>query len=108
MSVYYGDQIIFTSHRQGTTDPWTGQPFSGVFITNSDQTQVFPLNIEMATDYHNGVVSIADQQTLYFTSNSQVKGKLDDYNLHIAVAGRSPDGNWVHSGLFPYSLLSTM
>lgn len=101
--VYYGDQIIFTSHRQGTTDPWTGQPFSGVFITNSDQTQVFPLNIEMATDYHNGVVSIADQQTLYFTSNSQVKGKLDDYNLHIAVAGRSPDGNWVHSGLFPYS-----
>ena len=101
--VYYGDQIIFTSHRQGISDAWTGRPFSGIFMTNQDQSSVTPLHIEMATDYHNGVVSMSDKQTFYFTSNSQVKGKLNDYNLHIAVAGKSPQGNWVHSGLFPFS-----
>jgi hypothetical protein len=101
--VYYGEAIMFTSHRKGKPDAWTGRHYSNIYITDTQSNLVFPVAIEMAADYHNGAVAVADQQTIYFTTNSLVKGKLDDYNLHIAIAGRSAQGVWVHSGLFPYS-----
>lgn len=100
---FYDGRIIFTSHRKGTPDPWTGKPYAGLYISDKNEKNVYPIHIEMAIDYHIGAATFSDAQTMYFTSNGQVKGKFDDYNLHIAIAGKTKDGIWVHSGIFPYS-----
>ena len=101
--VFYGDEIVFTSHRKGTPDPWTGKPFAALYLSDKNEKNAYPVHIEMAIDYHIGAAAFSDPQTMYFTTNGQVKGRFDDYNLHIAVAGKTKDGIWVHSGIFPYS-----
>ncbi len=100
---FYDGRIIFTSHRKGKPDPWTGKPFAGLYISDKNEKNVYPVHIEMAIDYHIGAAVFSDPQTMYFTTNGQVKGRFEDYNLHIAVAGKTKDGIWVHSGIFPYS-----
>jgi len=99
---YYNNKIVFTSQRKGQIDPWTGKSWSSIYITDESKEKAFEIEVEMSTGYHNGAVSFADPQTMYFTTNSQVKGKFDDLNLHIAVAERSKENKWVYSGLFPY------
>ena len=100
--VYYGNQLLFSSQRSGDNDAWTGEHFSGLYMTEKDGSDIKQVPIEFAQNDHCGSASFLDENTIYFTSSSKVKGKYDEYNLQISVAGKTNDGKWVSSGLFPY------
>jgi tetratricopeptide (TPR) repeat protein len=100
--LYYGKQILFTSQRSGSMDPWTGKHFSGLYLAEEDGSDIQQVPIEFAENFHSGSAAFADAKTMYFTTTSKIKGRYDEYNLQISIAGKTIDGKWVTSGLFPY------
>lgn len=103
--VPYGNAIIFTapSHNKKVKDNWTGKPFTQLYIGDSGNGKNEPVPIDMAVDLHIGSPAFYDSKMMYFTSNSLKPSKYNEYNLHIAKAGKTNVGQWVHSGIFPYS-----
>ena len=103
--VSYKNQIIFTApgSPQNKKDPWTGLPFSQLYIGDVTTGKSKPIDIEMANDYHVGSAALYDDKLMYFTSNSIKPSKYHEHNLHIAMAGKTSDGKWVHNGIFQYS-----
>jgi hypothetical protein len=104
-AVPYQDKIIFTAAAPSTVDKdsWTGLSYYRLHIGDPATGKSLPINIEMASYYHIGGAAIYDNNMMYFTSNSLKANKDDEHHLHIAKAGKTIDGKWVHSGIFPYS-----
>jgi len=101
----YKDKIIFTAPGSSNNikDPWTGLPFYRLYVGDAATRKSKSIEIEMATEYHVGSAALYDDKLMYFTSNSLKPSKYHEHNLHIAMAGKTSDGKWVHSGIFPYS-----
>lgn len=103
--VPYENKLLFTAPSVSlkAKDAWTGVAYTQLYSADMLTGENNALIIEMAADLHTGSPALLDKNMMYFTSNSLKPSKYDEYNLHIAIAGKTSSGLWVHSGIFPYS-----
>ncbi len=99
--VYFQDKILFTSQKSGDLDAWTGRSYSNLFLADANGN-INLLKGDLKGKYHNGTACFDGEKKMYFTRNSQKKGKQQDYNLLIASAKLEGD-KWNFESYFPFN-----
>lgn len=119
-----GSRIVFASDRdRGTlvkrTSMWTGNPFSDLYVAPFQKAGLSPgdfvfetpekFSKELNTKYNEAAVAISpDSQTIYFTRNNYLDGKLgrsEDglVKLKIYSAHKDVTGNWGDIKSLPFN-----
>ncbi len=106
---YFGDQLIFTSDREGEQkSEWTGRSFTSLYTVTPGSGLATPLIGEVNGEYNDGAaVLTADGEIMYFTRNNykdkeRKKGKNDVVSLILARAKRQ-GAQWIFEDFFPYN-----
>ncbi len=106
---YYGDRLVFASNRSAgaKSDQWTELPYLDLYVSNigtdGQLSEPIPLDNEINTLYHeSSAVFTKDGNTMYFTRNNFVDGKVrkdvedeaKTIRLKLLKATRNGDGSW--------------
>lgn len=94
--VYYGEKIIFSSSRQvkKKSDLFTGQSYTGLYITDTIDNVVLPFLPEISMKYNVGSCTFYDQgQKMIFSANDKSKLIRNTYLLQLYLT-EQVDGKW--------------
>lgn len=103
---WYADGLVFSSDRKGAgdrNDAGSGRSFTGLYFARQGVAQAEPLRGDVNGAYHDAAACFStDGQTMFFTRNSQNKGKGDVLYLSLQQAALN-GGKWRIGSNLPFN-----